>query len=784
MHPFIPSFLLICLVLRDRPLFAQQPQDSIPAMDGISNRRNNGSDPYVAAGDRAYLIGTQDGNFPDLGGHVPGEMGGLWVHPIKLIDGFWATLQEVDDGKEVKLSRAVELINYPYGNRLRYGEVLDGLQVDRFQFSPDGEPGVVVTYTFRNVTDRRRQLSLQLAVKTELLPVWGSEEIGITDAPDTVLWDSANSRFAARDTQHSWFAVWGAEPKMGGVRVLDPPLIRTRGMGVTAASAHRLSVAPHDSTALTFVFAGSTKSRKAAEKTFAVIAQHGASLLASKRSHYASVLQRARIRIPDQPLQQVYDWVKVNAEWLVRNVPGVGRGLGAGLTEYPWWFGTETYSHQSLLASGRADLVEQSLRLLRDRSRKANGNGRIPHEITTFGTVSNPGNTQETAQFILTIGQVVRWTGDLSFAREMYPAMKQGLHWLLTDRDENHNLFPEGYGITEILGLNAEVIDVAVYTQQALVAAAEVASLLGEQESAARYQRLASELERRINSRLWEPEDTSYADFFGTRAQAVSTAEGAMKQIRLPGEDKLTARDREQIAYYQKLRDRFAAMPDTSRGWITNKNWPVITPLEVGIAPKERAVPILARFRRESVGDSGVYLSAVDRQASMTISTGVAAVSEANYGRTDESLWYMHKIVDTFNRKLPGSMSEMMPDYGCFVIAWSMYGIVIPIVEHIFGVQPDAVHKKVVLEPRPPTGWEDVSIEDLPVGTNQISFARRKTEKGIEYTVQSRQSGWRFVLKEKSGPGAKYYLNGKSVAADSSGILMSGIRNTLLITAR
>src|SRR4051812_28967414 len=783
MHRFIPPFLLFCFALSVDPLSAQQPPDSITAMDGISNQGKNGSDPYVAAGDRAYLIGTQNGDFPDLGGHVPGEMGGLWIHPIKLIDGFWATLQEIDKGKEEKLARALELINYPYGNRLRYGEVLAGLEVDRFQFSPDGQPGVVVKYTFRNATDRKRQLSLQLVVKTDLLPVWNSENIGITDAPDSVIWDSTNARFVARDTRHPWFAVWGAEPTVGGARVPDPAPIQTRGMGVTAASSYRLSIAPHDSTTLTFVFAGSTTSQKAAEKAFAVIAQEGAPLLAKKESYYASVLKRARIRIPDQRLQQVYDWVKVNAEWLIRDVPGVGRGLGGGLMEYPWWFGTETYSHQSLLASGRADLVEQSLRLLRERSRKANGNGRIPHEITTFGTVSNPGNTQETAQFMLTIGHVVRWTGDLSFAREMYPAMKQWLHWLMADRDQNHNLFPEGYGITEILGLNAEVIDVAVYTQQALVETAEVASLLGEKKSAARYQRLASDLERRINSRFWEPGDTSYADFFGTRAQAVSTAEGAMKQIGLPGDDKLTARDREQIAYYQKLRDRFAAMPDTSRGWITNKNWPVITPLEVGIAPKERAIPILARLRREGVGDSGVYLSAVDRQASMTISTGVAAVSEATYGRSDESLWYMHKIVDTFDRRLPGSMSEMMPDYGCFVIAWSMYGIVIPIVQHIFGVQPDAVHKKVVLDPQLPTGWDDVSIQDLPVGTNQMSFTRRKTEKGIEYTIQSRQSGWRFVLKEKSEPGAKYYLNGKPVAGDSSGILMGGTRNSLRVTS-
>ena len=46
--------------------------------------------------------------------------------------------------------------------------------------------------------------------------------------------------------------------------------------------------------------------------------------------------------------------------------------------------------------------------------------------------------------------------------------MKQGLDWLLSDMDRNRNLFPEGYGIMEVSGLNAELIDVAVYTQQAL----------------------------------------------------------------------------------------------------------------------------------------------------------------------------------------------------------------------------------------------------------------------------------------------------------------------------
>jgi hypothetical protein len=89
-------------------------QDSATApMAGISNQGRNGAEPYVTAGDRAYLIGTQDGNFPDLGGHVPGEMGGLWVHPVKLIDGFWATVADRTTGRDTALSTAPEYIKNP-----------------------------------------------------------------------------------------------------------------------------------------------------------------------------------------------------------------------------------------------------------------------------------------------------------------------------------------------------------------------------------------------------------------------------------------------------------------------------------------------------------------------------------------------------------------------------------------------------------------------------------------------------------------------------------------------
>jgi hypothetical protein len=261
----------------------------------------------------------------------------------------------------------------------------------------------------------------------------------------------------------------------------------------------------------------------------------------------------------------------------------------------------------------------------------------------------------------------------------------------------------------------------------------------------------------------------------------VSAAEGAIRQIGLKGQDKLTRRDQELMREYQRLKQKFSAMPDSSRGWLTNKNWVIATPMEMAIAPPARALRLLDKIRQENVGEFGPYLSAFERQAMMTISTGVQAVSEANYGRIDQALWYMDKIVQTFNRKLPGSISEMMPDYGCFTIAWTSYGIVLPLIEHIFGVRPDAMHKTIVFQPHVPSGWEDMSIEDLPVGSNRVSFSRAKTERGIAYLIKARDDGWRFDLRLNHSPDARYFLNGKPVAFNPSGIRMTGRKNEVLV---
>ncbi len=56
---------------------------TLSVSSNLANRR------YVAAGDRAYDMGTEDGRYPAMGFHTRGEMGGIWTPPIKLLDGIW-----------------------------------------------------------------------------------------------------------------------------------------------------------------------------------------------------------------------------------------------------------------------------------------------------------------------------------------------------------------------------------------------------------------------------------------------------------------------------------------------------------------------------------------------------------------------------------------------------------------------------------------------------------------------------------------------------------------------
>jgi len=78
--------VVACALILIASVAGAQPNPDGPKR---STATDLGDKRYVAAGDKAYVIGSEDGRFPPMGWHIRGEMGGVWAHPIKLLDGYW-----------------------------------------------------------------------------------------------------------------------------------------------------------------------------------------------------------------------------------------------------------------------------------------------------------------------------------------------------------------------------------------------------------------------------------------------------------------------------------------------------------------------------------------------------------------------------------------------------------------------------------------------------------------------------------------------------------------------
>ena len=755
------AVLLSTLSCCDRPPDSHTPDFSGTLGDGpgIEGRPQYLSSPFVTAGDRAYMVGHQDGSFPELGWHIPGEMGGIWNHPIKLMDGFGATLSLGD--RRFPLDRAEAFENYPMANRHRYRMDSKALPVtvDRWQFVPDGKQGLVVTYQLRNTGDSPLELEFEFTGYADLRPTWLGERTQMVDGPDLGSYDAELKGWVFRDQGNPWHLVFGADREPLSMEASESPY---QGMGRAASLRYGLELKPGSVAALSFTIAGSFQSEQDARETYRDIREHGPRYLVEKESRYQALAASSRLTSPDSSLNRTFEWLKYNCDWLIREVPGIGRGIAAGIPDYPWWFGVDSeYALQGYMAVGQQDIVHQTIALLDSVSNAVNGNGRIIHEMSTNGAVFNPGNINETPQFATLIWRTYQWNGDLDFLRKYFPTIRRGLKWLMEEKDGNRNGFPDGFGMMEIHGLDSEMIDVAAYTQAAFAHASLMAAELGESGLSAEYDGIARELRERINRDFWSEEFLSFADFIGTDRQALHLIGDAI--VRADTLEKPWA-----IAELERTREQILQNPsgDVLKPFVLHHNWVVNTPMEMGIADPEKALRALETARK-FVNPFGVFVTGIDRDESagtdegsfqgskvfsytgavMTLPTGVQAVAENNYGRPDQALDYLQRMTRSFSYALPGSMYEVSPDYGMIVQAWNIYSFAVPIVRQFFGIEPMASRKEVRIRPQMPTAWDHASLEQVHIGENRVSIHYRKEASGaILLKVLQERPDWQLQI--------------------------------------
>jgi hypothetical protein len=702
---------------------------------------------YVAAGDRAYVVGVQDGTFPPIGWHITGTMGGVWSHPLKLLESYTISIggSAMPAAQQFTSGPGFVQLNFP---------VTDSLQVTRTEFSPDGLPVVLVGLTIQNTgsQDVTTTLGFQAVSKILMAYPWSSTTptSDQLDQQDNVQFDPLISGLTFSEPNQPWYAMVGGRATEQGTKD-SVRFTGASGLGTapdkeaTGQLSWQLTIASGSTVKIWFAVSGTHIVKgEAYAALFAGLA--GAdNLLSQKINERLGVLALSNATIPDQTVQDAFTWAKLNLANMRRIVLDAQirntqegtvypspiaefpllTGFGAGYPDYPWFFGTDgCYTTFPMVAAGQWETAENHLNLVRSVSQVVNGStGKVLHEIVTngciyYGTVAQPGDTNETAEFATAVATVWRWSGDNNFRDQNYDFIKAGLQYLETTLDTYPDGWPEGAGMVEATGMGAKKLDVAVYTIRALNDLAEMATSKGDTATANWASGLAKQLSAKFDHDWWDISLGLYADSLALN-HAVPTDPGATL-----GTAPITQLEQ----YY----------------------WTNATPMETSFAPAAHAAIAFPQLESSVfTGTTGYYQQGQTNGVAGTLqasalNTGVMAVAEANYGRMDESLRYLEFIASELDTEQPGAFPELFdsPDYQYFqaftgramvMQAWSSYGVEWPVIYHYLGIRPDVPSGQLSVVPELPPAWPSLSVSNLRVGNGTIAVSAQQS--GSQYTT-------------------------------------------------
>lgn len=786
------TFLLACHTPQTEPFSFNQALDGVAHIKGI---KENADYLYVTAGDRIYSIGNQGGEFPETGFHVPGEMGGVWQHPIKLIDSYNISITDQTSNFTQTLDKCDEFIAYPFSNQFRYNKKEQGLMIVRSDFVPDHLPVLAVEYQISNTGNELRNLEIVFEINSDLSPVWLGERANMIDSGDMLIENENNNIFAVKDSLNNWFA--GITSDADSLELISSLKSEMKGKGINLKlKTQSIALNANEKYTIRFYIGGSIKDMQEINNNLIQAKNNIETLFNEKKNRYAEIDNTASINIPDTLLMQAYQWGKYNTDWLIREVPGMGRGINAGLPDYPWFFSNDqAAAFSGLYGTIDPQIFIDSWDMLRRISNETNNNsGQIVHEVSTNGIVYDKGRMEESQEFIVAALEIFHWTGNKEFLKTYYDQGKKVWDFL-KQYDKNNNLFIEGYGGTEIEGLNDEMLDVAVWTQAFFKAMAEMATIFEENDIATDFREKAETLKQRINDNWWIESENRYADFLSSKEKAIQLIDMVLEK-RVFDNRNLWAKKK-----LTELKQQIKSGEYKENGYVVFYNPSTLLPLHEDIASEERAKAVLGGMEYFT-NKYGLYITGIARpdditmeessvahrlkgefnynEAIMTIATSGLAIAETKYNGADSGMKYINKVLNNFSFATPGTTYEVNPDYGMFVQAWNIQGINIPLIRYMFGVKPNAYTKYIRIKPDMPSGWDYAQLNNLLVGDTKLSIDFRKENGKQVYKITSSQENWNidFIVPENT---KSVKVNGKDMSPDEKKISVKGIENIIEI---
>jgi glycogen debranching enzyme len=694
-----PFILLLCVVLLAPSAFSQQTAANLE-----TSRTVRTWEFLPVVGTRAGLFGTENGRFE------------AWVYPLKVFRAFHLTFHVGGRALPAE-SLARTLTVRPESATLIY--VGDSFRIKETLFVPVQEPGAVIV------------LDVETAQPLEV-------EAGFVG--DFALeWPAAIGGTYAQWEENRHAVIFGEETRkfsalVGSPTAEDAHLAYETNYSSSEETSFRLGPTRRGRETKVLVIAASVAGREQAQKTYDRLAASYKQLEHNSAEYYRNYLAHTvNLELPDNALQQAYDWARISmVQGLVAN-PYLGTGLVAGYRTsgtsqrpgFAWFFGRDSlWTSFALNAAGDYATTRTALEFISKYQRE---DGKIPHEIAQGANFVSwfkdfpyaYASADATPLFIIAMDDYAAQSGDVAFAREQWDNVWKAYQFLRSTYDSQGFAQNAGSGHGWVEGGPLLPVKNEFYQSglgvQALRSLSSLAGLVGKDDV---KRELAAEFERKkpaLDLAFWSPEAKSYAFALNQNNQRVdeasvlstvpmwfglSDAAHAEEMItRLADADHETDWGMRIISSRSKVYD--------GSGYHFGAVWPLFTGwASVGEYRYHREIPAYSNLRANAL-------------------MGV-----------DGSLGHFAEVL---SGDYYAGFSTSSPHQ-----IWSAAMVVSPMLRGLFGLQTDTENHQITLAPHVPADWTSFALRNVHLGQlNQdqinVDFRYRKTPGSI--TLETTRTG-------------------------------------------
>jgi hypothetical protein len=667
--------------------------------------------PYTLAGRGCYGIGWCDGFFPDFGWHKTKEMGGIWMHPLKIADGVWLSVDDAgwppqESYNAIRREWCKKNDEFVLGEGGAWSEHIyykGNWTITRRQFVPKDDQAFGVEFDIKTSSPEVQKVRLSVLVRFDVQTTWMSgwdDPVGLE--VEAIENGAVAHGISGSDLPYDWGYFTGAvkfdkkpERLAIGEELWGPE--RTYGNGTSVLATFYLDLDPQAKVrmVLTGNHMGEIKPLATADD---VLANWDAKLKEKVDFYRHIASELTCVETPEPLLNDAYRWSKLNVEWMTQHSECLGTCVTAGHQDFTCYFGGDTFlSIRGILASGLHETAKDSLRVIGGIAERQDG--KAPHEFSSTGNVYDPGSVGETPLFMRVVWDTYLWTGDENFLKELYPTLKKGMwDYIESEPVANGVLMGE---IEDHPGGAREKIN-PIQLAGGYKIFADMCERLGDIEDAKRARAESDRYLKQVEELFWVEEEGSYTDIIDENNKPLIDKNNLMWGRPFQG-----------VGY-------------------------------IGISPKERVVRSLAKFKGPKYeSEYGVFLGG--NNCNMPVQTGFAAIAEFNYDRNEEGLEYVRCLARTCGHASPGAFPEGMDPYGDrkkmryfksshwnYLQLWSSAFMPESLVWGLLKLRPDAANRKITLKPWLPENWPFMEFRNIRIG--QSRFNVRVDKSGTKVT--------------------------------------------------